>query len=152
MQRIIFVCLGNICRSPLAEGIAKAYAASEGLSLDVESAGTSNHHVGEPPCENSIAIAKENGIDISHYSAQQFRTQDISKFDAIIALDRSNYAHLKQMGAGEKLYLLGNFGSNGEDVPDPYFFKGFEGFDRVFKMIESCVHCFFDEKIIISIR
>lgn len=137
MKSIIFVCLGNICRSPIAEGCAKKYAKEHGVELKIDSAGTGSWHVGEAPCENSIIVARDNGIDISGLIARQITNEDINNFDLIVALDDSNYKDLKAMRA-ENLVKLGDYGYNGEDVPDPYFFKGFDGFAEVYKMIDTC--------------
>ena len=137
-MKILFVCLGNICRSPLAEAIAKKYAMENGLELTIESAGTGSWHIGEAPCENSIKIAKIKGIDISSYRASQVIKDDFKEFDIIAGLDKSNIENLKKMGCSKPL-LLGEFGFEGEDVPDPYFFNGFEGFEKVYEMIEVCV-------------
>lgn len=144
MKSVIFVCLGNICRSPIAEGVAKKIAEQKGLHVRISSAGTGSWHVGEAPCKNSIKVAKNNGIDISMLRASQITKKDLSEFEYIIALDNSNYNDLKELGASN-LYKLGSFGFQGEDVPDPYFFNGFEGFDRVYKMIEECVANLFKE-------
>ena len=138
MKSILFVCLGNICRSPLAEAIAREYIKKNSLDIVVDSAGTGSWHIGEAPCENSIKVAKKHGIDISMLRARQVTKQDFERFELIVALDSSNYADLKAMGA-PNLVKLGEYGYNGEDVPDPYFFNGFEGFEKVFTMIESCV-------------
>lgn len=146
MKSIIFVCLGNICRSPLAEAVAKAYAQKNGLNLHIESAGTGDWHIGEAPCENSIKVAHQRGLDISDYKARQVKKEDFSAFDVVVGLDDSNVANLKALGCKNPL-KLGDFGYNGEDVPDPYFFDGFEGFDKVFDMIESCVTQLLNEKV-----
>ena len=138
MKKILFVCLGNICRSPLAEGIARDYILKKGLDIRVDSAGTGSWHIGEPPCEGSQKIAKIKGIDISTHKARQITKKDLVEFELIVALDSKNYADLKAMGA-KNLVKLGDFGFNGEDVPDPYFFNGFEGFEKVYDMIEKCV-------------
>ncbi|MCK9336219.1 MAG: low molecular weight phosphotyrosine protein phosphatase [Arcobacteraceae bacterium] len=138
MKKILFVCLGNICRSPLAEGIAKDYISQNNLDISVDSAGTSSFHIGENPCPHSIDIAKEKNIDISSLKARQVKKSDFEEFDLIIGLDRSNIANLKIMGCKQPL-LLGDFGLDGEDIPDPYFFDGFEGFGKVFDMIETGV-------------
>jgi len=138
MKTILFVCLGNICRSPLAEGIARDYILKKGLEIRVDSAGTGSWHIGEPPCEGSQKIAKIKGIDISTHKARQITKKDLVEFELIVALDSKNYADLKAMGA-KNLVKLGDFGFNGEDVPDPYFFNGFEGFEKVYDMIEKCV-------------
>lgn len=135
---VIFVCLGNICRSPLAEGVARRLADTHGLDVAVDSAGTGNWHVGEAPCEHSVTVARRHGIDIAAYRARQVTRKDFERFDLVIALDGKNYNDLKRLGA-QNLYKLGDFGYGGDDVPDPYFFPGFEGFETVFSMVESCV-------------
>ncbi|RXJ98303.1 protein tyrosine phosphatase [Arcobacter sp. CECT 8989] len=142
-KSIIFVCLGNICRSPLAEGAAKQYIKDKGLDIDVESAGTGSWHIGEPPCENSIKVARQNGLDISQQRARQVKTEDFEKFDYVIGLDDSNVQNLKNLGC-KNVLKLGDYGYDGEDVPDPYFFDGFEGFDKVFSMINTCTKNFID--------
>ena len=142
MKSILFVCLGNICRSPLAEGIAKDLVRKKGLHVSIDSCGTGDWHIGEHPCENSIKVAKVHGIDISQFISRQITQKDLIDFDMIVALDESNYNDLKKMGA-KNLYKLGAFGYEGADVPDPYFFHGFEGFEKVYEMIEICVHNLF---------
>ena len=139
MKSVLFVCLGNICRSPIAEGIARQIASERGLDIKVDSAGTGSWHVGEAPCEHSVRIANSRGVDISAQRARQIQKKDFETFDVIIALDQNNYDNLKRLGAGE-LFKLGDFGYNGADVPDPFFFPGYEGFDKVFEMIGVCVH------------
>lgn len=136
--------MGNICRSPLAEGIAREYGRSRDADIVFDSAGTGNWHVGKTPCENSIRIAAEYGIDISGQRARVVKRDDFKIFDYIIALDSSNVAALKEMGA-KRILKLGDFGAEGEDIPDPYFFEGFEGFSHVYTMIERCVHALFAE-------
>ena len=138
MTSILFVCLGNICRSPLAEGIARKITTEKGLAIHIDSAGTGNWHVGEAPCQHSIKVAKNHNIDISMLRARQVNKADFSKFDIIVALDQNNYNDLKKLGC-TNLFKLGAFGHKDADVPDPYFFDGFEGFEMVFSMIESCV-------------
>jgi protein-tyrosine phosphatase len=142
MQSLLFVCLGNICRSPLAEGIARKKATEMGLDIEIDSAGTGDWHIGEPPCQNSLKVAKLHHIDISQLRSRQVTQEDFEKFDCIVALDDSNIANLKKMGA-KNIVKLGNYGYDGADVPDPYFFNGFEGFVEVFKMIEVCVNNLF---------
>ena len=138
MKKILFVCLGNICRSPLAEAIAKKEIAQQGYDLYVESRGTGDWHIGEMACEGSLKVAKLHGIDLTSHRAKQITQEDIKNFDIIVGLDRKNIASLKQLGVKNPL-LLGDFGYAGADVPDPYFFNGFEGFEKVFEMIEVCV-------------
>ena len=146
IKSILFVCLGNICRSPLAEGIAKNYIKEKNINMIIQSAGTGHWHIGEKPCDNSIKVAKLNGVDISNQKAQQVKKSDFKNFDLIVGLDDSNISNLKNLGCKNPL-KLGDFGFNGECVPDPYFFDGFEGFDKVFEMIDSCVRNLIDEKV-----
>lgn len=138
MKSILFVCLGNICRSPIAEGVARALIEQGGHGIAVDSAGTGNWHVGEAPCEHSVTVARNHGVDISRLRARQVTKADFESFDLIVALDASNYRDLKALGC-KNLVKLGDYGHNGADVPDPFFYEGFEGFDHVYEMIESCV-------------
>ena len=144
-KSILFVCLGNICRSPLAEGIAKQIAARDWLDLLIDSCGTGSWHVGEAPCEDSVRVAKAHGLDISELRARQISSKDVEKFDLLIALDDKNLHDLNVMG-GKNIQKLGFYGYNNEDVPDPYFFPGYEGFDKVYEMIETCVTNLLNEK------
>lgn len=146
MKSILFVCLGNICRSPLAQGIAEKIIKEEGLDLHVDSAGTGDWHIGEPPCDHSIKVASLNDVDISHQRGRQVTMEDLEKHDLIVALDDSNVENLKKIGA-INLIKLGYFGYENEDVPDPFFFPGFEGFDKVFNMIETCVTQLIEDKV-----
>jgi protein-tyrosine phosphatase len=139
MQSFLFVCLGNICRSPLAEGIARKIAEDRALGIVVDSAGTGDWHIGEPPCRNSIKVAKEHNIDISSLRARVVQQEDFERFEYIVALDESNLQTLQKMGA-KNVVKLGDYGYKGEDIPDPYFFNGYEGFEKVFQMIEVCVN------------
>lgn len=146
MKSILFVCLGNICRSPLAQGIAEKIIKEEGLDLHIDSAGTGDWHIGEPPCDNSIKVASLNDVDISQQRGRQVTVEDFEKYDLIVALDDSNVENLKKIGA-TNLIKLGHFGYENEDVPDPFFFPGFEGFDKVFNMIETCVIQLIEDKV-----
>ncbi|MGM0519460.1 MAG: low molecular weight protein-tyrosine-phosphatase [Campylobacterota bacterium] len=145
IDSIIFVCLGNICRSPIAEAIAQKYVKQNDLHIEVASAGTGNWHEGEPPCENSIKVCIQNGLDIAHQRASQIKKEDLDKYDVIVGLDDSNIANLKKLGA-KNVLKLGDFGYEGKDVPDPYFFEGFLGFDKVYEMINICVLNLMNEK------
>ena len=145
MNSIIFVCLGNICRSPIAEGCAKKLATKKALNIKIASAGTGSWHIGEKPCDNSIKVCKFHNIDISSYKASQFTKKDILIYDLVVALDDSNYNYLKKFGV-TNLVKLGDYGYNSEDVPDPYFFDGFEGFEKVFEMIECCIINLFNKE------
>ena len=130
MKKILFVCLGNICRSPLAEGIARSL--SDEFIFD--SAGTSNWHTGESPCEKSRKIAKKVGISIDDLKARQVKKDDFEKFDLIVAMDRQNLVDLQKMGAKNAILLLEN-----RDVPDPYFFNRDEGMREIYEMIKGGV-------------
>jgi protein-tyrosine phosphatase len=141
---ILFVCLGNICRSPLADGIAQEIAKQNSLDIKIDSAGTGNWHIGDAPCANSQKVAKQNGIDISMLQARQVAKSDFSTFNMIIALDSKNLSDLRAIGCTNAI-KLGDFGFDGADVPDPYFFDGFEGFDKVYDMIRVGVNNIFKE-------
>jgi len=139
MDRILFVCLGNICRSPLAHGVAEKIANNKELALDIDSAGTSNWHEGETPCQHSIEIADQYNVDITRQRSRPITKKDITLFKYVIAMDQQNKDDLEAFGF-DQVYLLGDYGNfQGEDVPDPYFFDGFDGFDKVYSMIEICV-------------
>lgn len=121
------VCLGNICRSPLAEGILRHKAQQRGLEWHIESAGTGAWHVGEAPDPRSQRIAKQKGIDISHQKAQQFSAYHIEMFDLIFAMDSANYQdiirHAKTDEEKQKIDLIMNMVEPGKNiaVPDPYY-------------------------------
>lgn len=147
MKSVIFVCLGNICRSPIAEGYARDLALKKGLDIKVDSAGTGSWHIGEAPCDNSIKVAKNHNVDLLDLRARQVTKKDFSDFDVVVALDESNYRDLKALcPKANNIVKLGDYGYEGADVPDPYFFDGFEGFEKVYEMIAKCVDNLFDEK------
>lgn len=136
------VCLGNICRSPLAEGILKSKVFS--FKTFVDSAGTGAYHVGEKPDKRSIAVAKANGIDISSQKARKFTVEDYNLFDIIYVMDNSNYSNVISLARNEadklkvKLILNEVFPDENLDVPDPYHGGDF-GFRNVYKMLdEAC--------------
>ncbi|EJL32244.1 protein-tyrosine-phosphatase [Caulobacter sp. AP07] len=123
---VLFVCLGNICRSPLAEAAFRQEAGRRGLDVEIDSAGTGDWHVGGPPDRRAQAVARRNGVDIGHYRARQVRPEDFRRFSHIVALDRDNLAALKALrpadGTAELLLLLDVVeGRRGEAVTDPYF-------------------------------
>jgi len=142
MDRILFVCLGNICRSPLAHGVAEKIVNDKALGLTIDSAGTSNWHEGETPCKHSIEIAEQHNVDIRAQCSRPITKDDISLFKYVVAMDQQNKADMEAFGF-DQVHLLGDYGGfQGKDVPDPYFFDGFEGFEHVYSMIESCVEDF----------
>jgi protein-tyrosine phosphatase len=130
---ILFVCLGNICRSPLAEAAFRREAERIGLDVAVDSAGTGDWHVGEPPDRRAIAVARANGVDISGYRGWQVTAADFDRFDHVVALDLANLARLRALrpaGSRADLSLLLDHvpGRAGEPVADPYYGAD-EGFD-----------------------
>ncbi len=138
--KILMVCLGNICRSPLAEGILNNKLQNSNFYID--SAGTGNWHVGKAPDHRSITIAKKNGIDISKQKCRQFQVEDFNEFDIIYAMDGSNFDDLMQLAPNKiakqkvKLILDEIFPGENVDVPDPYY--GTEnGFNQVFLMLND---------------
>ncbi len=140
--KILMVCLGNICRSPLAEGILASKLPKDKFTVD--SAGTGSWHIGRSPDERSIAIAKKNKLDISKQKGRQFTTSDFDTFDYIYVMDNSNYWDVVQLVDNkeqtEKVQLILNelFPNENVDVPDPYFGLP-NGFNTVFKMLdEAC--------------
>ena len=147
-KKILFVCLGNICRSPLAEGVAQKLIEEKQLKLKVDSAGTIDWHQGKAPCDNSIAIAKQNHIDISKQKSRPILKTDIEKFDYVIAMDSQNKQDLEAFGFTDVI-LLGDYANHqGKDVPDPYYFSGLQGFEKVFEMVELCVNDFLRVKFL----
>lgn len=132
--------MGNICRSPLAEGIMRQKINERKLDWEVDSAGTGAWHVGELPDPRSIEVAKVNNIDITNQNARQFNRDDFHEFDLILTMDAMNFQNVMSMAREEqeeKVHLIMNFVSPGknEQVPDPYY--GERGFDLVFEMLEE---------------
>lgn len=124
-KSVLFVCLGNICRSPLAEAAFRSEAERLALDVDIDSAGTGDWHIGHPPDRRAAAVARRNGIDIAHLRARQVTPEDFRRFDHIVALDAQNLADLEAMrpadGKAELSLLLDHVeGREGEAVPDPY--------------------------------
>lgn len=134
------VCLGNICRSPLAEGIMKEKVRSKGLDWYVDSAGTAGYHIGQAPDPRSISEANKNGIDIRDQKSRMFIESDFENFDLILAMDSSNYSNILQLASTEadrkKTKLILNYSEPGMNraVPDPYY----DGkFSQVYNLLEK---------------
>jgi protein-tyrosine phosphatase len=140
--RILMVCLGNICRSPMAEGIFRSKSLAAGLNCFVDSAGTGNWHIGEPPHHLSQKVALKNNIDISEQRARQFRPHDFHEFDRIFFMDKENLKDAKRISgkdwdSSKAALLLDVLQEPGlDEVPDPYF-GGFEGYIEVFDLISK---------------
>lgn len=142
MTKILMVCLGNICRSPLAEGILKSKLSTKDYIVD--SAGTGNYHIGKLPDPRSVAIAREFSIDITDQRCRQFKVKDFDTFDIIYAMDNSNFRNILKLARDvndqKKVKLILNevYKNQNFDIPDPYS-GGIEGFKNVFMLLdEAC--------------
>jgi protein-tyrosine phosphatase len=142
MPSVLFVCLGNICRSPTAEGVLRAIAVREfpGLKLDIDSAGTADFHVGEPPDRRTVAAARRRGYDLAGLRARRVQREDFSRFNFVLAMDRANLAELERLRpqvADAQLALFLEFAAEASEleVPDPYY-GGVEDFERVLDLCE----------------
>jgi len=147
MKRVLFVCLGNICRSPAAEGVARARARARRLSLFVDSAGTGGWHAGDPPDARMIRAAGRRGFDLAHHRARQVEFSDFYEFDFLVAMDLRNQSDLLAMAPPNRecdIRLLLDFADTPErETPDPYY-GGPDGFDRVLDLVEAGVEGFLD--------
>lgn len=141
-MKILMVCLGNICRSPLAEGILQHKAQQHGLNWTIDSAGTGGYHNGEPPHKLSQKVAKLNGIDISTQCARQFVKEDMELFDRIYVMDASNYNDVKRISrdlwneAKTDLLLNALYPGENRGVPDPWYGTE-QGYHEVFEMVSK---------------
>lgn len=142
MVKVLFVCMGNICRSPMAQGVFAERIKKAGLEhrVAIDSAGTHAFHVGEMPDERARNAASKRGIDISDQRARRFRTEDFEEFDYVLAMDRDNHAMLRFVcpsGLEHKLRMFLEFASEIEEaeVPDPYY-GGERGFEKVLDLVE----------------
>lgn len=141
--RVLFCCMGNICRSPTAHGVFEALVERAGLShlIEVDSAGTHSYHIGKAPDQRSQRTALSRGFDLSHLRARQALSADFQAFDYILAMDRSNYLDLKAIsppGLESRLHLFLDFAPQlrTREVPDPYYGGG-DGFETVFDLVEA---------------
>jgi protein-tyrosine phosphatase len=137
--RVLLVCMGNICRSPTAEGVLRAAALQAGLPLEIDSAGTHDYHIGEPPDHRTAAAAKRRGIDLSALRARQVCDADFECFDLILAMDRDNLAWLRSRADPkfhDRIQLILDYAKQPEtgEVPDPYY-GGPTGFEKVLDLL-----------------
>lgn len=143
-MKLLFVCLGNICRSPLAEGIMIHLKDKHNLQIEPDSAGTANYHVGEAPDRRTIANAKKNGVDLSALRARQFSVSDFDEFDQIFVMDKNNFKNVMSLAKNDthknkvSLFLKGNTISDVLEVPDPYYGTE-DDFEKVFRLVyQNC--------------
>lgn len=140
--KVLFVCLGNICRSPSAEGVFRKVVQQAGLDerITIDSCGTGDWHVGKAPDSRAIAAAGKRGIDIDHLRARQFNSEDLDRFDYIVVMDRQNLADVRdvwrQHGGTEPVLFLRFGNSEHDEVPDPYY-GGDQGFEHVLDLINE---------------
>jgi protein-tyrosine phosphatase len=141
-MKVLMVCLGNICRSPMADGLMRKKVADHNLDVVVDSAGTGDWHVGHAPDLRMLETAKRNGVPINKLRGRQFIVEDFDAFDRIIVMDKSNFANVTKLARDEKdtqkVEMFLNLTHPGKDieVPDPYF-GGDEGFQDVFDMLDA---------------
>jgi protein-tyrosine phosphatase len=142
-MRVLFVCLGNICRSPTAEAVLRAVhrATAPGLPIEVDSAGTGDYHIGEPPDFRAQAAARRRGYDMSGSRARLIEAADFERFDLILAMDRANVADLRRLAPPAfrdrvRLFLEFAAGVDETEVPDPYY-GGATGFEQVLDLVEA---------------
>ncbi|MFT6823566.1 MAG: protein-tyrosine phosphatase [Pseudohongiellaceae bacterium] len=145
------ICLGNICRSPTAHGVLAKLIQNKDLSefIEVDSAGTSNYHIGDRPDPRSIAAAQRRGYSLDKQVARQVRANDFEEFDYILAMDVDNLHHLESAapsGCKAKLQLLLSFSNEAtESVPDPYFGDAGQGFEVVLDLVEDACRCLLEK-------
>lgn len=142
MKKILFVCLGNICRSPLAEGILRHFNERNQLGLELDSAGTSSYHTGEAPDPRTIANALTHGVDLRSLRARTFSPSDFEHFDFIYVMDKQNLKHVRALARSEdeankvQLYLSAVYGRPNLEVPDPYYGSE-KDFEAVFQLLQK---------------
>jgi len=150
MKKVLMVCLGNICRSAMAQGILENKIKQQNLSLEVDSAGTSSYHIGDNPDYRAQEKTLSYDIDISRQEARQFTISDFKEFDYIFAMDNINYKDITKLAKTEndknkvKLFLELSYPNEKKDVPDPYY-GGDEGFENVYQLLDEACNVFIKE-------
>lgn len=149
--RVLFVCMGNICRSPTAQGVFERVVEAADLAgmVEADSAGTHAYHIGNPPDERAQETAQQRGIDLSRQRARRFQVEDFTEFDYVLAMDKDNYAILDEArpaGSSARLHLFMEFAPQRpeREVPDPYY-GGRQGFEQVFDMVEIAARGLLEE-------
>ncbi|CUH78103.1 low molecular weight protein-tyrosine-phosphatase [Tropicibacter naphthalenivorans] len=145
--RILFVCLGNICRSPSAEGVVRAMAEQRGVDVELDSAGTGRWHIGEPPYAPMQAAARARGYDLSELRGRQVSRGDFAAFDLIVAMDGDNLRDLRAMqpkAGGAELRLFTDYApqAGADEIPDPYYTRDFDG---TLDLVEVCARGLLDQ-------
>jgi protein-tyrosine phosphatase len=135
IKRVLVVCMGNICRSPTAEAVLRAEFAKANLDIEVDSAGTENYHIGDPPDLRSIRHARTRGYELSHLRARQVKASDFEQFDLILAADSLNLSVLTRRCPKEHVHKLSLF-LDGAPLPDPYYGEA-EDFEKVLDLVEQ---------------
>lgn len=149
MRSVLFVCTGNICRSPTADGVFRKLVAEAGLDVRVDSAGTHGYHIGDPPDPRTVRAARSRGYDLSPLRARKLVAADFSRFDLLLAMDRGHLEIMRRLapaGSPAELALFTEFAPapwRGLDVPDPYY-GGPEGFTVVLDMVEAGARALLD--------
>ena len=151
MVKVLFVCMGNICRSPTADGVFRALVQSEGLddAISIDSAGTHAYHVGKPPDERAQETARSRGIELSDLVARRVEAGDFSVFDYVVAMDQDNYMALSEICPDphvDKIHMFMDFAPQmrTREVPDPYY-GGAAGFERVFDLVDAAANGLLEE-------
>jgi len=150
LRSILFVCLGNICRSPTAEGLMVNHLASAGLAerIRVDSAGIGGWHTGEPPDRRAIAAARKRGVDLTSLRARQVRKSDFSDFDLIVGMDRQNVDDLRRLAPKQSTARIGLWMTEAlgrpDEVPDPYY-ENDRAFDAVFDLCDRAARAFLEK-------
>ena len=147
-MKVLMVCLGNICRSPMAEGIFRQKALEKGIDLHVDSCGTANYHVGEHPHPPSVKTSGKHGVDISYLIGRQFSHYDFDKFDIILTMDQSNYQNVIALAQNQdgiskvKMILNYSYPKSNMNVPDPWYSEE-QGYEDVFQLLDQAADDFF---------